>query len=106
MRDQLHQAVGRRREPGGGGVARRRLRASGFLLIVVALALAQAGSSAAQQFPSPPLYAMLPHNYPYPLIRVCDTPQGICAVPFATRPGQSCLCQRPDGYWVQGVCTR
>jgi hypothetical protein len=86
-------------------ISRATFRAWSGLLIVLALALGQAGSSAAQQFPSPPLYALLPHNYPYPLIRVCYTPQGICAVPHATPPGQPCACQRPDGYWVQGVCT-
>jgi hypothetical protein len=58
----------------------------------------------AQQFPEPPFYALLPHDYPYPLIRVCSTPQGICAVPVSVVPGQPCHCQRPDGIWVQGVC--
>jgi hypothetical protein len=58
----------------------------------------------AQQLPEPPFYALLPHDYPYPLIRVCSTPQGICAVPVSIVPGQPCHCQRPDGIWVQGVC--
>lgn len=58
----------------------------------------------AQQLPEPPFYALRPHDYPYPLIRVCSTPQGICAVPVSVVPGQPCHCQRPDGIWVQGVC--
>jgi hypothetical protein len=90
---------------GRGGTRAGWPRVLALALILIALGLMPAGSSPAQQFPAPPLYALLPPDYPYPLIRVCYTAQGICAVPFATQPGQPCACQRPDGYWVRGVCT-
>jgi hypothetical protein len=61
--------------------------------------------AAAQQFPEPVLYQLLPVNYPYPLARVCYTRQGICALPTFIPPGRPCQCRRPDGEWVKGVCT-
>jgi len=60
----------------------------------------------AQRFPEPHLYQLLPPDYPYPLIRVCSTPEGICLIPFTVFPGAPCQCQRADGVWVPGVCTR
>jgi hypothetical protein len=32
---------------------------------------------------SPPLYKLLPLDYPYPLIRVCSTEEDICAIPVS-----------------------
>lgn len=78
-------------------------RAIGLLLASLTVPAAVA-PGVAQQLPGPPFYALLPLDYPYPLIRVCSTPQGICAVPVSVVPGQPCHCQRPDGIWVQGVC--
>ena len=81
-------------------------RAVGLLLVASLTVPATAAPEVevAQQLPEPPFYALLPHDYPYPLIRVCSTPQGICAVPVSVVPGQPCQCRRPDGIWVQGVC--
>ena len=81
-------------------------RAVGLLLVASLTVPATAAPEVevAQQLPEPPFYALLPRDYPYPLIRVCSTPQGICAVPVSIVPGQPCQCRRPDGIWVQGVC--
>ena len=81
-------------------------RAVGLLLVASLTVPATAAPEVevAQQLPEPPFYALLPRDYPYPLIRVCSTPQGICAVPVSVVPGQPCQCRRPDGIWVQGVC--
>jgi hypothetical protein len=86
-------------------VTPRRLRRLGLLVTGLALGAVQVRSGGAQEVPAPPYYALLPANYPYPLIRVCYTPAGICAVPHTIMPGRPCACQRPDGTWVQGVCT-
>ena len=86
-------------------MASRRVRAIVLALAVVALALTEVTLGGAQQIPVPPFYALLPANYPYALIRVCSTPEGICAVPHTVLPGQPCQCVRSDGVWVQGVCT-
>lgn len=85
-------------------MSHRGRRAVGLLLLASLTVPAAAAPGVAQQLPEPPFYALLPHDYPYPLIRVCSTPQGICAVPVSVVPGQPCHCQRPDGMWVQGVC--
>ena len=58
------------------------------LLLPALLGLALTVPAAAQQFPEPVLYELLPVNYPYPLARVCYTSQGICALPtFIPRAG-------------------
>jgi hypothetical protein len=61
-------------------VSDRIRRAVGLLLASLTVPAA-AAPGVAQQLPEPPFYALLQHDYPYPLIRVCSTPQGICAVP-------------------------
>ena len=75
------------------------------LLLPALLGLALTVPAAAQQFPEPVLYELLPVSYPYPLARVCYTSQGICALPTFITPGRPCECRRPDGEWVKGVCT-
>jgi hypothetical protein len=72
------------------------------ILVVVALGAPAAG----QRFPEPVLYELLPHDYPFPLIRVCSTSEGICLLPFTVAPGRPCSCRRQDGTWVDGVCVR
>ena len=72
------------------------------LLVAVALCIPAAG----QQFPEAPLYQLLPEDWPYPLIRVCSTSEGICLIPFTVPPGRPCSCQRADGSWVDGFCVR
>ena len=92
---------------GGAGDVSHRVRLAVGLLLLASLTVPAAAApevEVAQQLPEPPFYALLPHDYPYPLIRVCSTPQGICAVPVSVVPGQPCQCRRPDGIWVQGVC--
>ena len=91
---------------GARDVSDRGRRAVGLLLVASLTVPVAAAPGVAQQFPEPPFYALLPQDYLYPLIRVCSTPQGICAVPVSVVPGQPCQCQRPDGIWVQGVCVR
>ncbi len=58
-----------------------------------------------QQIPVPPLYALLPSNYPYSIARVCSTQWGICALPTTVVPGTPCYCQAANGTWLPGVCT-
>ena len=70
------------------------------------LLLALVTPAAAQQCPAPAFYALLPHDYPCSLIRVCSTQSGICAIPFTVQPGTPCSCQAPNGTWVPGVCVR
>jgi hypothetical protein len=90
---------------------------SAALVLVMVLGLLGAPSGArsqpsadlpllTQQYPSPPLYQLLPHDYPYPLIRTCWTEWGICLIPFTIEPGAPCYCQAPNGARVSGVCTK
>ncbi len=60
----------------------------------------------AQEYPAPPFYQLLPHDYPYPLIRTCYTYAGICAIPFTIQPGTPCSCEASNGVRVSGVCTK
>ena len=60
----------------------------------------------AQEFPAPPFYQLLPHHYPYPLIRTCYTYAGICVIPFTIQPGTPCYCEASNGVRVSGVCTK
>lgn len=71
-------------------------------VLIVALVTPVTGQ---QQCPAPPLYALLPANYPCSLIRVCSTQWGICAIPYPVRPGTPCQCQVANGAWLPGVCT-
>ena len=57
------------------------------VLLPALLGLALTVPAAAQRFPEPVLYELLPVNYPYPLARVCYTSQGICALPTFIPPG-------------------
>jgi hypothetical protein len=72
--------------------------------VLAILLIAGTNPATAQQGPPPPFYALLPHNYPCPLIRVCSTQWGICAIPHAVRPGTPCHCQAATGEWLPGVC--
>ena len=60
----------------------------------------------AREYPAPPLYELLPHDYPYPLIRTCYTYAGICLIPYTIRPGAPCYCEASNGVRVEGVCTK
>ena len=66
-------------------------------LLTIALAAASAGAV------TPPFYALLPSDYPGPLIRVCHTEYGICLIPFTIQPGAPCECVTAGGTWVPGV---
>jgi hypothetical protein len=63
-------------------------------------------SDAEPQCPEPRLYALLPHGYPCPLLRVCATQWGVCAIPHPVQPGTPCSCQAANGAWLAGVCVR
>lgn len=75
-------------------------------LILVGLLVASAVGAAAQETPVPQFYQLLPSDYPHPLIRVCSTQWGICAIPATIMPGTPCSCQTSSGAWVPGVCMR
>jgi len=55
------------------------------------------------QMTTPPFYALLPSDYPGPLIRVCHTEYGICLIPVTIQPGAPCECVTAGGTWVSGV---
>ena len=78
------------------------LRVAAAAILIVALVV----PVAAQQYPSPPFYQLLPPDYPYPLIRVCSTQWGICAIPAGIVPGTPCSCLAAYGGWLPGVCVR
>ena len=82
------------------------MRLNRWLALAAILGAILSVSAMAQQIPEARLYALLPHDYPYPLIRVCSTDEGICLLPFTIPPGRPCECQRPDGYWIPGLCIR
>ena len=71
----------------------------GFLVTLTVIGL----SMASAEMSTPPLYALLPSDYPGPLIRVCHTDYGICAIPFTIQPGAPCECVTAGGTWVPGV---
>jgi hypothetical protein len=75
-------------------------------LILVGLIVAAAVGATAQETPAPQFYQLLPPDYPYPLIRVCSTQWGVCAIPATIMPGTPCSCQTSSGAWVPGVCVR
>jgi hypothetical protein len=77
-----------------------------LVLVAVLLAVLVAPATGQQECPEPQLYALLPHDYPCPLIRICSTEAGICLIPFTVAPGTPCQCQAADRTWVQGVCVR
>ena len=66
-------------------------------LFVVGLIVASAIAASGQETPVPEFYPLLPPNYPYPLIRVCSTQWGVCAIPAPVMPGTPCSCQAADG---------
>ena len=78
------------------------LRVATAAILIVALVVPVAD----QQYPSPPFYQLLPFDYPYPLIRVCSTQWGICAIPAGIVPGTPCSCLAAYGGWLPGVCVR
>jgi hypothetical protein len=69
-----------------------------LLMALLTTALTATGGTA-----PPPLYALLPSDYPGPLIRVCHTDYGICLLPFTIQPGAPCACMAAGGVWVRGV---
>jgi hypothetical protein len=77
----------------------------GWLLAAV-VAVSTAAPAAAQGIPAPPFYQLLPPDHPYPLVRVCSTQWGICAIPFGIQPGTLCYCLAAIGTWLPGVCVR
>jgi len=66
-------------------------------LVAVGLGVASAATV------TPQLYALLPSDYPGPLIRVCSTEYGICLIPFTIQPGAPCECVTAGGTWLPGV---
>lgn len=76
------------------------------LAVAVALIAMLSVPAVAQRFREATLYELLPPDWPYPLIRVCSTDEGICLIPFTVPPGRPCRCQRADGVWIPGVCIR
>ena len=78
------------------------LRVAAAAILILALVV----PVTAQQYPSPPFYQLLPPYYPYPLIRVCSTQWGICAIPVGIQPGTPCSCLAAYGAWLPGVCVR
>jgi hypothetical protein len=76
------------------------------LILAGALIVALVTPATAQQCPAPPFFMLLPLNYQCPLIRVCSTQWGICAIPFSVQPGTPCYCQAANGTWLPGVCVR
>jgi hypothetical protein len=75
-------------------------------LILAGLIVASAVIATAQETPAPQFYQLLPLDYPYPIIRVCSTQWGVCAIPATIMPGTPCSCQTSSGAWVPGVCVR
>jgi hypothetical protein len=77
-----------------------------WLLVGILIGVIVAPATGQQQCPEPQFYALLPHDYPCPLIRVCHTEAGICLIPFTIAPGTPCQCQAANGEWVHGLCVR
>jgi hypothetical protein len=77
-----------------------------WLLIGLVLGVLVTPATSQPQCPEPQLYALLPHDYPCPLIRICYTDHGICLLPFTIAPGTPCQCMAANGAWVPGVCVR
>ena len=75
-------------------------RALSICLLAVAFVVPASG----QQLPAPPFYQLLPRDYPYPLIRVCATQWGICAIPVTVRPGTPRRCLAANAAWLPGLC--
>ena len=74
--------------------------------LLAALVALSVVTAQAQETPAPQFYQLLPPNYPYPLIRVCSTQWGVCAIPVTVMPGTPCYCLAADGTWLPGVCVR
>jgi hypothetical protein len=76
-----------------------------WLLIALVLGVLVGPATGQQQCPDPQLYALLPSDYPCPLIRICSTEQGICLIPFTVAPGTRVNARPPTGRgW--GLCVR
>ena len=86
-----------RRVSGTAGTGR--VMRYGCLAALVAVVLSVASAAMA----TPPFYALLPSDYPGPLIRVCHTEYGICLIPVTIQPGAPCECVTAGGTWVSGV---
>ena len=82
-----------------------RVRGVRRVSILAVLAVTLALPATAQQTAEPTIYELLPAGPDYPIMRVCSTSEGICALPLFIPPGRQCECRRPDGSWVSGVCT-
>jgi hypothetical protein len=80
-------------------------RTTVVVLVLVLTLTTLAGPLAAQTIPAPPLYVLLPFNWPYPILRVCRTDYGICAIHWNVQPGTPCFCISNET-WVPGVCIR
>ena len=77
-----------------------------LLLIAIVLGVLVAPARGQPECPEPQLYALLPHDYPCNLLRICSTAAGICLIPFTVAPGTPCECRASDGTWIQGLCVR
>jgi hypothetical protein len=78
-----------------GGVAVRHGCLAALMTIIL-------GATSSEVAP-PPFYTLLPFDHRGPLIRVCHTEYGICAIPFTIQPGAPCECVTTSGTWVPGV---
>jgi hypothetical protein len=74
-------------------------------VIVIAVVGILGASLAVAQMP-PPLYKLLPHGWPQPLLRTCLTQYGVCAIPHTILPGTPCHCQAANGTWIPGFCSK
>ena len=77
-----------------------------FILLGILIVALSTPATGQQQCPAPAFYALLPHDYPCSLVRVCSTQWGICAIPHTIQFGTSCQCQAVNGAWLLGVCVR
>jgi hypothetical protein len=83
----------------------RRLNVLRGAVSISLLAVACVVPASGQEVSAPRFYQLLPPDYPYPLIRVCSTPWGLCAIPVTVQPGTPCQCLAANGTWVPGICT-
>jgi hypothetical protein len=79
---------------------------SAYRAVLTAVILSVISAAFAAEVAAPPLYKLLPFDYPGPLIRVCRTEYGICLIPFTIVPGTPCECVTAEGIWVHGVSIR
>ena len=75
----------------------------GSMMLTVGGALIVMRKVCGTEVSTPPFFALLPFDYPGPLIRVCRTDYGICLIPYTIQPGTPCQCRAAGGTWLPGV---